>query len=104
MNQIARALIHYWTLRDQDVPPAKAADHVFQRFGVQVDHNSLEDAADNSIENVRNPDMPWPGYGDGFRETTWGSSTGPQYGMPVRTDCEWCEGDTDLCDGTECQK
>lgn len=107
MNQIATALAHYWGLRAQDIADAAARDHTFQRFGVRIDVTSVENAADDCEEIVRNPDMPWEGYGEGFRETTWGSSTGPQYGMPARhLACggEYCEGDSDLCDGLECQK
>lgn len=111
MNQLALAHIHYWTLRKQGKAPGEAASHVFQRFGVFIDHIAVENAADNAEQTVRNPDMPWPGYGEGFRETTWGTSTGPvddlRAGVSQRyLACggEYCEGDESVCDGTECEK
>lgn len=29
---------------------------------------------------------------------------GPLFGRNAQSDCGWCKGDQDLCDGTECEK
>lgn len=44
MSLYHEALSHYWHLRSQDEPPAKAADHVRHRYGVTINYKKLHQA------------------------------------------------------------
>jgi hypothetical protein len=75
MYQTSLALEHYWHLRAQGVVPRTAAQHVRQRFGVDIPITETENAADDAVvvTNASSTD-----FGTEFANTIWGTSTGPQ--------------------------
>jgi hypothetical protein len=107
MPENAEALAHYYHLRAQGVDPTSARLHVRMRFGIII--NGDLPVADDVTERAEDPIPPREDMelGGDFPNTIYGTSTGPQYGVPVnngRPDCEWCEGSHDYCDGSECEK